>query len=66
MTALNGEHAHRENTRPQWDDGSKLTVDYACEIGTRCVWPGRKQLLTRGGNTAARWEREPGALREDH
>jgi hypothetical protein len=46
--------------RPIGDDGEPLTIDHDCPYGVRCVWPGCKRLLTRGGNTSARWARERG------
>jgi hypothetical protein len=49
---------HVNGPRPTDEDGELLTIDHTCEFGKRCVWPGCKQLLSRQGNTAARWERE--------
>ena len=51
---------HVNGPRPRGDDGELLTVDHTCKYGKRCVWPGCKRLLTRGGNSQDRWERERG------
>jgi len=43
--------------RPFGPDGNVMTVDHMCKHGKRCVSPWCKQLLTRGRNSAARWQR---------